>query len=204
MNVTAHIDHSKLDVTGLCVQRGDKALFDNLSFSARDGDLIWITGTNGSGKTSLLKCLAGLLRQDAGDIEFMSSIAYLGHADSHKANLTVVENLEFWNTIYGEKLNIEQVLKTVGAWHLRDLRAKSLSAGQSRRVALARTLLKGAKLWLLDEPSAPMDEAGRQLINDLISNHLSNGGIVLLASHSTPYKIGERDKIMVLNEHYDE
>ena len=194
----------ELDVVDLRIQRGSKVLLDNLSFSAQGGDLIWITGNNGSGKTSLLKCLAGLLRQDNGDVNWQEEspqIAYLGHNDGHKKHLTVYENLKFWHSIYKHSDNLEETMKRVDIWRLHDLEANNLSAGQSRRVALARLLLKSAKLWLLDEPAAPMDAKGRKMIADLIETHISNSGIALIATHSTPLKIGSNAQILNLGGH---
>ena len=195
-----------LNVVDLGIQRGPKVLLNGLSFSAKAGDLIWITGTNGSGKTSLLKCLAGLLRQTNGDIDWQkvpSSIAYLGHNDGHKRNLTVCENLEFWHAIYQTSPNLDKIMKRVDIWHLRDLEAKNLSAGQSRRVALACLLLKDAKLWLLDEPAAPMDSDGRDTIANLIQEHLSNSGMAIIATHSIPQKIGLNAQVLNLGGRED-
>lgn len=195
-----------LDVVGIRIQRGTKVLLENVSFNANAGDLIWITGTNGSGKTSLLKCLAGLLRADKGDVFWQgeqSSIAYLGHNDGHKKHLTVCENLEFWHSIYGSSSDLDTVMQRVDIWDFRDLEAKNLSAGQSRRVALARLLLKDAKLWLMDEPAAPMDSDGRELIVDLIEAHLLNDGIALIATHSAPLKIGSNAHVLNLGGRID-
>ena len=191
----------ELDVVEVSIQRGTKTLLENVSFSAVAGDLIWITGTNGSGKTSLLKCLAGLRRTDDGEVHWRdgpTSIAYLGHNDGHKKNLTVCENLEFWHSIYGSEPSLEYIMNQVDIWDLRDLQAKNLSAGQSRRLALARLLLKDARLWLLDEPAAPMDAAGCNLIADMVEEHLLNTGVALIATHSTPLKIGLNAQVLNL------
>lgn len=201
MVVKQNVKSEDLEVVDLGIQRGSKILLDGLSFSAKTGDLIWITGTNGSGKTSLLKCLAGLLRQHDGHVKWndeQSSIAYLGHGDGHKNSLTVCENLEFWHSIYSSPVVLEKIMKRFDIWNLRDLKAKNLSAGQSRRVALARLLLKNAKLWLLDEPAAPMDSDGSDMITDLIEQHLSEGGIALIATHSIPVKIGTNAQVLNL------
>jgi heme exporter protein A len=206
MVATKNAKPNDLDVVDLAIQRGPKVLLEDVSFSVTAGDLIWITGTNGSGKTSLLKCLAGLLRPNKGNIIShgdQSSIAYLGHNDGHKTNLTVRENLEFWHSIYGQTPDLEEILKRVGIWDIRDLLAKNLSAGQSRRVALARLLLKDATLWLLDEPAAPMDAKGRDLIAGLIKSHLLSGGSALIATHSTPLKIGVNAQVLNLGGHED-
>ena len=176
-------------------------VLDNLSFPASAGDLIWITGSNGSGKTSLLKSISGLIAADEGQIKWSqktSDIAYLGHSDSLKRNLTVCENLEFWQAIYQSTTDLELAMKQVDVWRLRDLAAKKLSAGQSRRVALARLLLKNASLWLLDEPAAPLDLLGQKTLTDIISSHLSDNGIAIIATHAAPFKIGTNSHVLKL------
>ena len=147
------------------------------------------------------------MRPDSGNIDWIEpsdgdeeiNIAFHGHNDCHKPTLTVEENLEFWQSIYGSPLDIESLLVKLDIEKLRDLRAKNLSAGQSRRVALARLLLKNAKVWLLDEPAAPMDKAGRELIEGLILEHLSHQGIAVIASHRAPNRIGKNTRHMILN-----
>jgi len=195
---------SDLKVCDLCVQRSGKVLLEGLSFSASSGDLIWITGSNGSGKTSILKSLAGVIAVDKSQIDWShktSHIAYLGHNDGLKGNLTVCENLEFWHAVFKSDVDLETTMKRLDIWRLREQRAKRLSAGQSRRVALARMLLKNAKLWLLDEPAAPMDVEGREEITDLIATHLSGGGIALIATHTTPFKLGSNSQVLHIGNH---
>ncbi|NNC37604.1 MAG: heme ABC exporter ATP-binding protein CcmA [Acidimicrobiales bacterium] len=197
-------EQHSLKVTDLRIKRGSKLLFDGTSFNANAGDVIWITGSNGSGKTSLLRCLAGLLKQDSGTIIYSgnaTAIAYLGHQDSHKNDLTVLENLEFWGSIYQTPVDLEKTMQRVDIWRLRDLKAKNLSAGQSRRVALARLLLQDANIWFLDELAAPLDEAGRDLITDLTSAHIANGGVAFIATHTIPFKIGNNAQVMDLGRH---
>jgi len=193
-----------LKVDDLRVQRGGRVVLDGLSFRASSGDLFWITGSNGTGKTSILKSLAGLVAVDKGRIEWsheISDIAYLGHSDGLKGNLSVRENLEFWLAIFQSQVDLEQTMKRLDIWHLRERPAKELSAGQSRRVALARMLLKNAKLWLMDEPAAPMDLDGRHTITDLVATHLSTGGIALIATHTKPYKLGTSSLVLHLGDH---
>jgi heme exporter protein A len=205
MNRSHHIT-PELSVAGLNIVRGGRSLIENLNFTANSGDLIWISGANGSGKTSLLKCLAGLLRPETGEISWntkgdnhaQNMIAFHGHIDGHKPNLTVEENLEFWSSIYNQKIDLSETINRVGIADISKKRARTLSAGQSRRVALARLLLKKATYWLLDEPNAPMDNDGRDLINDLVNAHISNSGIAIIASHRPPNKIGKNDRHMIL------
>ncbi|MEE9271666.1 MAG: heme ABC exporter ATP-binding protein CcmA [Robiginitomaculum sp.] len=196
-----------LEVSQLSVMRGEALLIDNLSFSLSSGDMLWITGANGIGKTSLLKCLSGLLRPSTGQTMYngesvknsvLCSIAYQGHFDSHKSTLTVLENLEFWQSIYGKNYNLEVPLKKVGLWQYRKQMAKTLSAGQSRRLALARLIIRQAPLWVLDEPTAAMDTKGSAIINALLSDHVKNGGIAILASHTSPDKVGENTRVLKL------
>ena len=160
-----NLESAKLVIKNLSISRGEHLLLENLSLTMAPGDTLWITGSNGIGKTSLLKCIAGLLRPEHGNIIWWgrdvhkhppNHIGYQGHNDSHKANLSVLENLQFWGALYMHK-DYDTCLKRVGLDTRINQRAKGLSAGQSRRLSLARLLLKRAKLWVLDEPAACMD-----------------------------------------------
>ncbi len=197
-----------LEVSNLSISRGEIVLFEGLSFDLKAGDIIWVAGSNGIGKTSLLKCISGLLRPDVGNITFMgkdvhknivANTGYLGHNDGHKPNLTVLENLCFWHTIFKSSISPKQALKKVELIAQTDLRAKVLSAGQSRRLSLARILIKQAYVWVLDEPAAAMDVNGRRLIHALVAEHVASGGCALIASHTSPEKIGSNTRVLTLN-----
>jgi len=197
-----------LTVERLSIVRGEHLLIEGLSFSLDAGDTLWVTGSNGIGKTSLLKSVAGLLRPEAGficwrgtDIYKFSSAdtGYQGHQDSHKPNLTALENLRFWQSIYASPLSAQEILETVGLSAHMDIRAKHLSAGQSRRLSLARLLMKRASLWVLDEPAAALDVKGRDLIHALVADHVASGGCAVIASHTAPEKIGKHTRVLTLN-----
>ena len=199
---------SILEVSELCVSRGDNLLIEDLSFALEAGDTLWVAGSNGIGKTSLLKCIAGLLRPDSGLVvwrgqnihkHISSDTGYQGHHDGHKPNLTTLENLQFWQSVFKSPLSPELVLEKVGLSAQAGLRAKGLSAGQSRRLSLARLIIKQAKLWILDEPAAAMDVKGRQVIHDLVAEHVASGGCALIASHTVPEKIGNNTRVLTLN-----
>ena len=197
-----------LSVRDLTVSRADTVLISDLSFQLNAGELMWMTGSNGIGKTSLLKCIAGTLAPSRGEILWdgvdirhcgTPPIAYQGHNDAHKKDLTVAENLDFWHTIYGGSGSVRKALTMVGLSKQVDIPARGLSAGQSRRLSLARLWLKDAPLWILDEPGAAMDVRGRALIKNMIEQHLSKKGCVILASHSAPSAIGQNPRLMTLN-----
>lgn len=156
-----------------------------------------LEGPNGSGKTSTLRMLAGLLTQAEGIIRFQENkgtqitdaeergkfVAWLGHHDGIKAQLSVAENAEFFARLYGTSQNVTDVIARVGLTQAAELPAAYLSAGQRRRLALARLLLSRRPLWLLDEPTAALDKKGRALATRLAGDHCANGGIAIIASH---------------------
>ena len=202
-----------LEIENISITRGHKQLCANLSFALKSGDMLWIKGSNGIGKTSLLLCIAGLLRPQDGrvlwnghDIHKAPSghCAFQGHQDGHKGNLSVVENLEFWYDVFESSSDVSGAIKQVDLWDQRDLRAKNLSAGQSRRLALARLIIKNAPLWILDEPSAAMDTKGQSIINELLKEHISRGGCALLASHGAPNLIGTNTRLLTMEGKIDE
>jgi len=204
---------SILEVINLAVSRGDNLLIEDLSFTLKPGDTVWVAGSNGIGKTSLLKCIAGLLRPERGQVvwsgqdvhkQISSDAGYQGHHDGHKPNLTAFENLRFWQTAFVSPIAPEQALEKAGLSAQASLRAKVLSAGQSRRLSLARLLIKQASLWILDEPAAAMDKKGRQIIHTLVAEHVAVGGCALIASHTAPEKIGNNTRVLTLNGALDE
>lgn len=183
----------RLSAVDLTCRRGGRELFSGLGFSLSGGEALVVTGRNGSGKSSLLRLIAGLLYPAAGRIaleggDAEASIAeqahYLGHQDALKPSLTVGENLRFWSAWLGPAENpAERALERVGLGELADLPAAYLSAGQRRRLSLARLLTVHRRLWLLDEPASTLDAEGQLRLADLMRVHLARGGLILAAAH---------------------
>jgi heme exporter protein A len=183
----------RLSAADLTCRRGGRALFSSLDFSLAAGEALVVTGRNGSGKSSLLRLVAGLLRPDGGRISFQGGdpelgIAeqahYLGHNDALKPSLTAGENLRFWSTWLGPAENPpDAALGRLGLQDLAGLPAAYLSAGQKRRLSLARLLTVHRPLWLLDEPTAALDAEGQARLADLMQAHLARGGLILTAAH---------------------
>jgi heme exporter protein A len=162
-------------------------LFDGLGFSVAPGGLLLLRGRNGAGKSSLLLALAGVLRVEAGRIAWGGEpppLHLLAHASGVKSRLTVGENLEFWRRVNGGAgLAGPAALERLGLGGLGGLESGYLSAGQTRRLALARLLVSDRPLWLLDEPTASLDAAGAAMVAGLIAERLETGGAVIAATH---------------------
>lgn len=185
-----------LKADSLSCIRDTNILFENLSFSVSAGEILVIEGRNGCGKTSLLRILSGIRQQDDGQVSwggediqklgasYREDMAYLGHLDGIKHELSAIENLELVS-IYGKvsEGSIDDALETIGLSEKAELKAVNLSAGQKRRLALARLLLTDCRLWLLDEPLTALDKAGIALFEGLVKKHVADGGIVVLSSH---------------------
>ncbi len=186
-----------LEVESVEGARGDRILFSGLSFSLARGQLLHITGPNGSGKTTLLRILCGLFTPTEGmvrwhghDIRSSASThrrecTYIGHRDGLKAELSALENLQINARMYGCRDNklIDDSLRLLGLWEFQDIVVGHLSAGQRRRLALGRLLVKQAILWILDEPFTAIDVDGRGIIEAQLISHLQRDGIVVLTSH---------------------
>jgi heme exporter protein A len=174
--------------------RGGREVLSGLDFEVSAGQALAVTGPNGSGKTSLLRIVAGLLALAGGSIDLDGGEAeltlaeqahYLGHRDAMKPALSVLENLAFWrNFSGGEAFDPRESLSRVGLDHAANLPAAYLSAGQRRRLSIARLLAVRRPIWLLDEPTSALDAAGQTLFADLTRDHLARGGLMLAATHA--------------------
>ncbi|WP_299703192.1 heme ABC exporter ATP-binding protein CcmA [uncultured Tateyamaria sp.] len=173
----------ELKVTDLAVGRGGVPVLAGVSFSLPGGQALVLRGPNGSGKTTLLRTVAGLQVPMAGQVHGAEDrIAYAAHADGLKAALTVAENLRFWASVFGQS----DIAPALAAFDLEDLverRAGQLSAGQKRRLGLARLMVTGRDVWVLDEPTVSLDAASVALFADAVRGHLARGGSALMATH---------------------
>lgn len=184
-----------------CV-RGGRDIFDGLDFSVPAGQALAVTGINGAGKSSLLRLVAGLLPAASGtvmleggeaDLTLPEQAHYLGHRDALKPALTVLENLDFWREFLGgQAIDGMAGLETVGLGHAAHLPAAFLSAGQRRRLSIARLIAVNRPVWLLDEPTSALDTSGQAMIANLMDAHLRSGGIILAATHG-PLGIAARE-----------
>lgn len=180
----------------LCLIRGDRCLFKDVAFALNPGELLFVAGANGSGKTSLLRAIAGLLDLESGELrwngqpvqqnrqQFRASMAWFAHRVGFKGDLSATQNLRFEAGLRAfRSSNIADVLQRVGVARGSSLPVRALSAGQQRRVGLARLVLADAPLWMMDEPFTNLDTDGQALVRELISEHLANGGACAVASH---------------------
>lgn len=185
-----------LEVQGLTCFRQDRCLFADLDFTLNAGDICQIEGPNGAGKSTLLRALLGLFRPDEGEILwqnqsvakqqelFFQDVLYLGHKFAISADLTPLQNLMSWSQLHPAiSQDFEFALAQVGLAELQDIPCHSLSAGQHRRVALARLWLSAAKLWVLDEPFTAIDKAGVKMLQQKFQQHMEHGGIILITTH---------------------
>ena len=172
-----------LSLSNLAVARGGVTVLRDLTLSVQPGQALILRGPNGSGKTTLLRTLAGLQSPAEGSYDLPpDSVAYSAHADGLKSTLTVLENLAFWSRIYGGP-PIDHALKALDLVQLTRRRAGELSAGQKRRLGLARLLVTGRPVWLLDEPTVSRDVASVAMFADMVRDHLKDGGLAVIATH---------------------
>ncbi len=176
--------------------RGERCLFQGLSFALDSGGLLLLEGRNGCGKTSLMRAIAGMLSLETGQVfwddapvekqrqEFHGALVWLAHRTGLKGDLTLVENLGFERSLRAQSsVDTESVYERLGISRLKKLILRSLSAGQQRRVALARMLLADVPLWFMDEPFTNLDREGRALVVELVEEHLAKGGMCVMAAH---------------------
>ncbi len=187
---------AKLSAKGLTLIRGERCLFEDLEFALSPGELLLLEGGNGSGKTSLLRAIGGLLSPESGEVlwngvpvqqqrqEFRGALVWLAHKTGLKGDLTLLENLNFETSLRPQAdVDTVSVYERLGISRLKSLPLRSLSAGQQRRVALARLLLADVPLWMMDEPFTNLDRDGRKLVMELTAEHLENGGLCVMAAH---------------------
>jgi heme exporter protein A len=184
----------RLSGRGLRCIRGGREVFSGLDFAASAGEALAVTGPNGAGKTSLLRLIAGLLTLSGGSIDLdgghseltlAEQAHYLGHRDALKPALSVTENLGFWRDFLGgEVFDAQDSLAAVGLDHAAQLPAAYLSAGQRRRLSIARLLAVRRPVWLLDEPTSALDAAGQTMFAALMQDHLKRGGLIVAATHA--------------------
>jgi heme exporter protein A len=201
-----------LEVRDLHLWRGDRHLLRGVSFVLRQGELLQVMGHNGVGKTSLLRCVAGLIEPESGDIAwqgtlvrqsrdaFHRQLAYLGHVNALKPDLTALENLHFSVRLrrHVERSEMRELLGHLQVGQCADLDARSLSAGQKRRVAIARVILSGASVWILDEPITNLDTSGIECVEACMAKHLDGGGSILTAAHQSLLDGDSRVRILGL------
>ena len=192
------LNPSSLRANALTCVRGERTLFTGLDLEVSAGQWLHVRGENGIGKTSLLRLLSGLTKPAAGEIfwneqlisadpsEYHRNLLFLGHRDSLKEDLTALENLSIATALDGIAVTEDEILLALHRFGLRgreDLPVNCLSAGQKRRVLLARLLLRQAKLWILDEPFNALDVRAVEMLSELILEHIASGGMAIMTSH---------------------
>lgn len=200
---------ASIDLSDIRVSRGNNPLFDAMSLHIAPGDIVYVQGRNGIGKTSLLRLIAGFARADSGAIGWVwgqtscqpaQIVVYQGHSDAFKPTLKAIEELRFWADLNGFKSDLLQVFEFVGLDDKAGLETAKLSAGQKRRLAMARLIVSQKPIWILDEPAAVMDKAGAALIDDIITRHTARGGSVILASHAQARSLSKNTRRLLMDD----
>lgn len=188
-----------LRIHHLSFERENELLFSGIHDELKPGDILQVRGDNGCGKSTLLRILAGYIQPETGDVlwqdknifktldTYTQQLGYLGHQNGIKPNLTVYENLKLSSALSGLKIkddSVKAILRNLNLEHALDTQTIYLSAGQKRRLALARLQLSPARLWILDEPTTALDHSGQQLFADLLKQHVIHSGIAIIATHS--------------------
>ncbi len=182
-------DKPSLRVEAVSLQRGGRVLFEDLSFAVEPGGYVEVRGANGSGKTSLLRALAGFLKPRAGKIAYANveepatALHYVGHANALKPTASVRAHLSYWAGLFGGAHDEDSVCVRLGLVGLNERPTRTLSQGQARRLALSRLLVAPRPVWLLDEPAAALDDHGRGVLSELIDAQRAQDGVVIAAVH---------------------
>ena len=184
-----------LEAENLSGVRGPRTLFENLSLQLAAGEALELRGPNGSGKSTLLRILAGLTRPECGAVRYTargnseSARHYLGHADAVKPGESAGQQARFWARFFGQPDEAaDMALRRMGLASRRDVPGRGLSAGQRRRLALARLLIDPRPVWLLDEPAAALDVEGQATLAELVADHRAGGGVVVAAIHGAGFE----------------
>jgi heme exporter protein A len=207
---------AQLCIDQLVFERSDQPVFQQINVALQPGELLQIQGPNGSGKSTLLRIIAGFIEPQLGTIAWQNKsifqtldiyqrqLHYLGHHNGIKHTLTVQENLQLQCALSGQKIDLcglKNILKKIGLIQLLHTPAYYLSAGQRRRLSLARLLLNPLPLWILDEPTTALDTAGQNLLTDLLSQHLNNNRLAIIATHH-PWPFTRNIKTLELGMHH--
>lgn len=200
-----------LTVQHVSFERQLNPLFKDIHFAMNHSECIQLRGTNGSGKSTLLRIIAGFIEPSAGDIlwkqqsifnelqEYQQHIHYIGHHAGVKHRLTVYENIKLYAALHHSVSDIQSILQTMQLTPLMHAQTETLSAGQLRRLSLARLLVKPAPLWILDEPTTSLDKEGETLLTQLIEQHIANHGMVIMATHH-PLSLGNFSREIQLGD----
>jgi len=182
-------DKPSIRVESLSISRGGRRLFEKLSFAAASGGYVEVQGSNGSGKTSLLRAIAGFLKPDSGTIriegaeESALALHYVGHANALKREDSVGGHLRYWAGLLGGEASAEAAAAILDLTAALSLPVRALSQGQARRLALSRLVIASRPIWLLDEPASSLDAFGKEILSRLIASHRAEGGLVIAAVH---------------------
>lgn len=189
-------DTPQLEIDNLACIRDDRVLFEHLNLSLESGQMLLVEGPNGSGKTSLLRIITGLKLADEGNVlwqgksiqqltaDYYEQVNYVGHHDGVKRDLTCLENMRLVQAMgRAAELDLDDALDKVHLYRYGDTQVRNLSAGQKRRLALARLLVTDSELWILDEPFTSLDQASMELFKSLFEQHLQNRGLIVMTSH---------------------